>query len=272
MGSPFGAIHVKGADLPRAIACVEEHLETEGFTRLDEEATPSDFERRVLVFEDGGWVTIADEELVFGEEDDKDLAAVLSKQLKRDAVAIRVFHSDTAHLACYREGRRVGAFQVPEDGQLDAATGHRRVATSFLCDLASDDGARAKLEAGLLADHTFPETTTASACELIGLPRHGAGARYLWKDPPPNGVRLRFEPPQSQRMTLETADWPRSTHDIVVSGTTSFATIVGMPLFENTTITVEACAGERVDGLGIELSGPGLALLNLPEIALPDGG
>lgn len=271
MGATYGAVHVTSAALGDVVECVAGHLGELGFTPIAADAPEGDLERRVLVFEDAGWVTVADEDLVTSDDAADELGAQLSAELDADAIAIVVFHSDTAILARFRHGDRAGRFQVPEDGEPDPKTGHHRVGATFLCDIAVSPAAKQELAAGLLADHTFPEQTTSHAAALVGLPHPGAGARYLWNDPPAGSVKLRFALPEVAALDLDTDDlvWrpPGADRDLHVTANPRCECCVGAPLAELMIMEVHAYGGARIDGLGIELGGPGLALLDLPQLA-----
>jgi hypothetical protein len=190
MGSTFGAIHVKGVSMAEAVAWVHDELTERGFVARSDSDPERDLERRILVFEEGGWVIVADEDH-FGDSE-MVLARSASASLDADVLAISVFHSDSAILTRFRKGDRVGQLEVPDGGTADEATGHRHVQTKFLADLAVNAEARRELEAGLLADYTFPESTVYRAAELIDLPTPSAGAAYLWPAPPAGAKKLRF--------------------------------------------------------------------------------
>lgn len=275
MGATFGAVHVAGMHLDRVVDALASALEEQGFERLADDEPEGGDERRILLFEDRGFTVVADEDLTMDAGRADTLGRDLSAELETDVVAITVFHSDTAILARFRAGDEVGRFQVPEDGELDDETGHRRIATKFLADLAITEDAKKELEQGLLGDHTFPEETVALAAARIGLPHPRAGASTLWNDPPAGleTVKLRFALPEADD---EVAAEPRAVawlppgakaHAIHVVAHGEHATCVGMPLYEHVTVQVEALEGERIDGITVELSGPALDLLDLPELA-----
>lgn len=270
MGSTFGAIHVRTARRERAVAAVTALLEELGFTQLGAEDAEGDDERRVLIFEDAGWVTIADEEL---DDDATELLGLhVSEALATDAIAIRVFHSDTADLIRYRHGEPVGSFQVPEGATHDEATGQRSVDATFLVDLVEGttrEDARSEL-ATFRADYTFPEETVIRAASLVGIPHPEAGAAYLWHRAPPNATKLRFAQPEGTVTEPTGFAWapPGSEgHTQHLAGPDEHTTSVGMPLYEQVTFILRAHAGERHEGIVVELSGPGALLLDVTEVA-----
>lgn len=269
MGSTFAAVHVKGCPLAEVLRLVDAELEESGATRLDPDAPETAIERRVLVFEDAGWVVVADEDQESSVERGEELALALSAALETDAIAINVFHSDAATLARFRRGDRIGSFEVPEGATRDEASGHARVSTRFLADLALAPEGRAELDAGLLADYTFPEATTHRAAELVGVTWAGAGARYLWADPPPGAKKLRYRSPEAEVAAPMMVDWRPpgdEGRDIRLSAVAEVAVCVGMPLEGKLVVDVTAHAGPRVDGLAVELRGPALALLDVGAV------
>lgn len=274
MGATFGAVHVKGAGLDEVVEAIVDDLGDRGFERLSDDAPASDVERRVVVFEDGGWTVVADEDATLDADRADELGCELSERFETDAIVIGVFHSDTAILARYVGGEERGRFQVPEDGKLDEASGHRRIATKFLADLATSAQAKKELSAGLLGDWTFPEQTVFAAAERIGLPHPGASASAppSEKKKPKkkaNVVRLRFALPQEEEASVvpEAIAWrPPGTSDHAIF-IAPVVTCVGMPLMDFVTVQVEAYAGERIEDLTIELSGTALGLMDVSALA-----
>lgn len=186
MGATFGALHVKRGQLDRAAAWVEARLADRGFERIAESA-PKDpgTERWVVVYEIDGWVVIADEEQT-NLEDPDELARCASEELPGDVVAITVTHSDTARLRRFRNGARRGGFLV------GGPSGRKKklASTKFLVDLAASPEAQAELEAGLRADHAFPEAKwppRAFAAQNAHYPDFsaifGVGRDDLWTSP-----------------------------------------------------------------------------------------
>ena len=265
MGSTFAALHVRTKDTERALAVVRRFFQDADFEELAaEESAPR--ERRVLVFPAGAWVAVADEDMETDAAGDE-LAGALTRELDTEAIAISVFHSDAARLVLHARGERKGAFEVPADGRA-RADGHEYVDARFLAGLALDARGRDELERGLLADHTFPERTTHRAATLVGIEAAGAGARYLWNDPPAGATKLRFRSKAARAQTAS-VDWrpPGLEGDVQVAGPTELACAVGAPLQDFTTFQTQAFGGARVDGLGVELSGSGLELLEIDELA-----
>lgn len=269
MGSTFAAVHVKGRSLAEVVRLVDDELEEEGASRLAADAAETATERRILVFEDSGWVVVADEDQESSAEIGEARALHLSAALETDAIAVNVFHSDAALLARFRRGERVGAFEVPEGAVLDEATGHAHVAAKFLGDLALTSEGRAELEGGLLADYTFPEATMHRAAELVGMTSSGAGARYLWGAPPPGAKRLRYAPPKEEEVAPVAVEWRPpgdDGRDIRITAAAEVTLCVGMPVDERMVVDVTAHAGARVDGLAVELRGSALALLDVEAV------
>jgi hypothetical protein len=268
LGSTFGAVHIRNASAARLGKLVRRSVESEGCTLLEPSADESETDRRVLVFEEGGWGVVADEDLECTQEAGELLARELSRSLKTDAVSISVLHSDYALLSRFRGGRRLGGFRVPDDARRDRRSGHAFVQTKFLASLAVSKEAKASLERGLLADHTFPEETVREAAELIGLPCPGAGAGRLWREPPDGALKLRFAPPGPEEIEDDGMDFrpPGAKHDIFLSSQEQLSLRVGEPLHDRLTVSAQAFAGPRVEGLGVELSGTGLALLDVLEV------
>jgi len=282
MGSTFGALHIKNGDLDRMTEWIIGQFGLRGLALVDDASSEREDEHHVLVFADGDWVAVSDENIEVDPEQAGAFARRLSKALDADVMAISVFHSDIAALERFRDGKRKGRLEVPNDGVLDRATGRTRVAAKFLADLAVSADARTELEAGLAADMTLPESTIYRGAELIGLPHPGASARYMWSDPPANARKLRFRAQQVEADEIEesSAASPFQVFlpmggdgPLTLEGPTALAVCVGMPLHE-CTFSLTATEGERIDGLVVELDGSARDLLDVPEIAgwNPDSG
>ena len=264
MGSTFSAIHVWQGQADELARELEERLTADReYERVADEAGASETDRLVLVFDDGhGWCVVADADHEFDSDAAAEVARSLSRSHRTTALLISVHHSDTALLARFSKGKARGKLRVPEDGRVDRKTGHRHVDASFLKDLATSDDARRALAAPILADRTFPEATILEVARLVGLHAPGAGARYLWNDPPPGAIRLRFTPTKAEPATE--IDWrPPGEEDarLVLRHQPSAEGCVGGPLTELLHFELQSYEPQRVEGLRVELAGEGVALL-----------
>jgi hypothetical protein len=265
MGSTFGALHVKGVDFERAVAWVEASFADRGFERI-EETTPEDpgGERRVMVYEAEGWVVIADEEQTH-TEDAEDLGRRASDELPGEVIAITVIHSDSAGLRRFRNGARRGGLLVGTPG----ARQKKLASTKFLADLAVSPEARAELEAGLRADHVFPEDTIYDAAERIGLPNPGVHCSRVWYEPPSGSVAMRFRWPRAE--VEPNSDAPGFELDLadghaLLAQSDDLVTGVGEPFREDLYLHLQLQRGSPIKGLGIEIKGPALELLELRKL------
>jgi hypothetical protein len=211
MNGSFEVVHIKSPDerpLERVIACIELHF---GLLRLlGENATDEDATKRVLVFEDGGWITVVHDDIPLDDielnlEDFRGaLGGLTSSMLRTEAVENAVYPGKTAVITRYRSGRRKGRLQVPE-GATGEEKGPRYAPSAFLADLARSRDAKAELKAGLLAEEGRPEATVARAAALVGRPHPASGLRDVWSSPPRNAVKLRFEPNPLAMAAMEMA-------------------------------------------------------------------
>lgn len=265
MGSTFSAVHVRGIKAKALAESVEAWVLEEGeYERLDDDAPETESDRRVLVFDDGnGWGVVADADFEFDPEAARNAARALSKAHATDALLIGVHHSDTAFLERFARGRARGSVLVPEDAKLNKKTGHKEVSASFLKDLAATADARRALDAPFLADRTFPEDTVLEVAQHAGLAAAGAGARYLWHQPPKGARKLRFAALAAQPAPM--IDWrPPGAEGQAMSlqHQARVEACVGMPLGDFLNFTLQAHEGGRVEGLRVEFSGPAMALLS----------
>jgi hypothetical protein len=274
MGSTYSAVHARGVSAAELAAGVTRALCAEGFTLLGEDGTAA-LERRVLIFASHGWGTVADEDHELDPELGDRWAQGMSRHHDTTVLAISVFHSDMARLSAWKSGEQLGAFQIPDDRKVDRKRAHKIVDTRFLAPLA-EPALRAELEAGLIADRTLPEETTLEAARLLGVPNPGAGARHLWERPPAGAIKLRFGRPAEEEEDGDNGTQPQEQSagmpgdpdgDIVLRVQEAAELCAGTPLFELITVHAEAVAGARINGIVVELSGPGLALLSVTELA-----
>lgn len=265
MGSTFGALHVKGVDLDRAVAWVEASFADRGFERI-EETTPEDpgGERRVMVYEAEGWVVIADEEQTH-TEDPEELGRRASAELPGEVIAITVIHSDLASLRRFRNGARRGGLLVGTP----SARKKKLASTKFLADLAVSPEARAELEAGLRADHVFPEDTIYDAAERIGLPNPGVHCSRVWYEPPSGSVAMRFRWPKAEaEPTFHAPGFEFNLADghALLAQSDDLMKRVGQPFREDLYLQLQLQRGSPIKGLGIEIKGPALELLELRKL------
>ncbi len=264
MGSTFSAVHVRGIKAKALAESFEAWvLEAGAYERLDDDAPESESDRRVLVFDDGkGWGVVADADFEFDLDAARDAARALSKTHATDAVLISVHHSDTALLERFSKGRTRGSVRVPEDAKGNRKTGHKEISASFLKDLAEDADDRRALDAPFLADRTFPEDTVLDVAQRAGLAAAGAGARYLWHEPPKGARKLRFAALEAEPVPMFDFRPPGAEGQAMsLHHQPSVEGCVGMPLGDFLNFTLQAHEGGRIEGLRVEFSGPAMASL-----------
>ncbi len=253
MGSTFSAVHVQ-APRERVRAEVLARLSKLGWRKIEASAFERPEARHVLICDEGGFTSVADEDAELEPEVRDDWAKHLSARCEALAIGIGVFHSDFAELCAYRGGELLGAVRVPEGATVDR-DGSKWVDVSFL------QQPRAR------ADHTFPEQTVVDVARAAGVPWPGLGARYgIRGEAPKNAEVLVFEH-DARAARASGADTPASgPSQLEVRLLPAYPFTCGTAMLESAVAEVALTGGAAVSGLDISLSGPAVAALGITAV------
>ncbi|HTN87245.1 MAG TPA: hypothetical protein VL242_26285 [Sorangium sp.] len=259
MGQHIAAVHVRVA-IERAEAAFERAAVAAGavVVRADEaRALNPHALRAVVVFPQGGWSTLCDEDAEASDAALGALAADVARVLDADVVALRVADDGRASILHLGPGgAELAAVHLPADlADLDLA----RLRLPSLAPLAVDAAAAGHLTGGIPAPRASSAAAVDEIARRLGIARAAGVSRDLAAAPPPGGRALLLRGPEAQQRRPAAGGRALLRATLALPpGMVPDADLPEAP--PHLQITAE---GAPVTGLVVELAGPALELLDV---------